>query len=658
MPLTTIRVPQFKPQKEAIVSWNTWRKGLNTLLRENEVDGAEMVSSTNLLLVGSGAPTKRWGSQNYYQAGATGTGRFLMATKDNQESISILSMTDCGILTKKSGASYTPITGASWPSGYNVEAAQLGNKVYFASSQRELTRYNFSNLINFPTLATPTGLAASNLSGLSIGSARGTNTWSWRITAISKSGGETVGSTPVSLTSLPQQLSATTVRLFWTAVSAASGDLTGYNIYRGSSGDETWVGGVDNSETSWDDPGETSSDPFRTVPVADTTGGPKAKYIIRFQDRLVMAGIPGDPTKVIFSGRYPQHERFDWFGGGGFIYIEPDSGESITGLTTYQNNSTQSQTIIVFKEKSVWEVSLATQTFGQYAVLVPSYRLLTASQGCSSHRSIQAVENDIMFANQKGVYILRYEPQLLNVINANEISAKIRPFFEALSNADLTSCCSLYADKKYVLAFPNSDQFIVFDRERLCFVGPWTMPFGIAHMQRYIDADGMERWIGIDSDDNYVTEFSKNLSDDKGTAIRTIFKSKKEDFADWTLFKTLNEVFFNFKSAVGDVSVNIYIEDRSGSTIVAKSFTLTAAGASGTSGFGTDEFGLTQFGMTENSPTPSSVETQKRAFIFKPARTFQVEVRTTTQTSNYELLGVKAVAIPQSRGNAPSAWNV
>lgn len=648
MPLKSLSTPSFRAPRQAEVSWNTWRKGLNTLLRESEIDKAEAVSLTNLMLAGSGVPTKRWGSANYFLAGATGYGRFLFPAKNPADDTwHVLSMTDWGILTKLNNASYTTLLGASWASGYNLEAAQLGGNVYLVQSQREMVRYNFSSLTGFPTLSIPGTLTATNLSNAS-----GLTTWSWRVTATSKVG-ETVGSTALSLASLPEQLSKTVVRLTWAAVSAASGDITGYNVYRGNSGAETWIGGVNNSSTSFNDFGAVSPDATRLVPTADTTGGVMGKYIISFQDRLIIAGIPGAPSKVFVSGRYPQQERFDWQAGGGSILIEPDSGDNITGLATYFNSTSQTQTIIVFKENSIWEVRLTTITFGNSIILDPSYRLLTHSHGCSSHRSIKAVENDIIFSNRRGCFMLRYEPNLLNVLSAAELSAKIRPFFEGLTETDLTTAAAEYVDKKYILSFPASKKSIVFDRERLAFTGPWNTSFGIKQWGRYVDTSGIERKIAIDSDDSYVTEFSKNYIDDKGTAFNTIFKSRKEDFGDWTLFKTINELYTLFRNVQGQLSANIYLEERSGVTITAKSFTVT--GNTGKSGFGINEFGLIKFGLSSSSGSISSDELPKNTLLYKTARTFQVEIKTTNRIDNYELLAIKALAIPQAR-SAPVGW--
>ena len=645
--LGKIKTPKFTPPRELIMSWDTFRKGLNLYGRENEIDKSEMVTADDLMLKGSGVPTKRWGSRDYFLAGPTGATKFVGSFKNSDDTIEVLSLNNDGVLTKKSGASYSNIAGYSWSSGARPDAAQLGDNVYFVEQNKAWAKYNFTNLIGFAALTTPDGVLATNISG-----ATGTSTYSWRITASGVGGGETLGSTPISLASVPQDLSKTLVRVSWTALSAASGDLLSYNVYRGSPGNEVWVGGVDKSTNRFDDYGTAAPDPFRTAPLSNTTSGYKAKYIIRFQDRLIMGGIEGDPTKILISGRYPYHERFDWYGGGGSVMIEPDSGQNVTGLGIYQEK------LVVFKENSVWQVSLNQVTFGQYVVLDPQYKLLTASQGCSSHRSIVPVENDLMFANRLGIYILRYEPQLYNIINANEISAKIRPFFEALTNEDLTTCAAVYANKKYILSFPVSKQTIVFDRERLAFMGPWNTPYGISQWCKYTDSSGVEHWIAADNDDNYVSEFSPNYTDDKGTVIGTIFKSKKDDGGDWTLFKTLNEVYFYLKSVTGSIQVTIYIEDRDGSTISAKAFTLTGAESTGTSGVGTDLIGLTMLGDSDNTPTASVLDIKKKALIYKGTRIVQVEVKTTGRTDNFELLGVKSILNSQARGNSPSSWTI
>lgn len=659
MVLTNIPHKQVKQQKPSIIRWTTWRKGWNTLFREIEIDPQEMVASTNLMLVGSGIPTVRWGSQLSFQAGPSnaslsGVARFILPVKDVNDNIQVLSWTDAGYLTKQNNASYTTISGASWASGYNMEGVELGNKVYLVNGQRPLTRYDFTTLTSFVTLSAPTALTATNLSLMT-----GTSTFSWKVTALSPVG-ETLPSTAVSLATLPANLN-TSILLNWTATTPGAGaTLIGYNIYRGLSGQETWIGGVGSNATSFIDNIGFPSLGGQNFPLADTTGGPVAKWIIRFQDRIVLGGIPGSPTKILISARYPQQERFDFFGGGGSLEVDPDSGEDITGIGIYYRTITATQSIIVFKERSVWEVVLDTTTVGNYAVLTPSYRLLTNSQGASSHRSITPVENDIFFVNQRGVYILRYEPNLYNVINANELSAKIRPFFQGLSYTDLSNAAGFYQnDKKYVLSFPNSAQAVCFDRERLSFTGPWKFPWNLNHWASYRDSSGFIHWLAASNSDNNIYEFSTAYTNDNSQIITTQFKSRKEDFGDWTLFKTIQEVFFNIGTLVGNIQVNLYIEDRSGNIVTAKSATIEGPSALGASGIGFDQLGTAQMGTTSGTPVVTGTgENQRKARLYKVGRTLQLEVVTNSINTNYQLLDATSYAIPQSVDNNPSSWNL
>lgn len=643
--LKKMSMPAFVPPKPAQVDWDNFRGGWNNFVRENELQKNELAYATNLMLTGLGVPTKRWGTENYFLAGATGYCRGLIAAKSASGTVELLGITDWGFLTKKNNASYTAINGVSWASGYDLEGVQLDNRVYFVNGQRELARYDFSSLIGFSTLSVPGGLAATNVSG-----ATGTKTASYRVTAVSQVG-ETLGSTAFSLASLPQKLSNTLIMLQWTPVSAASGVLTGYNIYRGNPGDETWLASTDNETTEFFDYGYSSS-LLRTMPVADTTGGPIAKYIVRYQDRLLLAGIPGDPTRVLISGRVPYHEKFDWSSGGGYVLVAPDEGEEITGLTVINDR------IIVTKERSIYEVKLSTIDVGGYSILDPTYQLITAAQGCSSYRSICAVDNDLFLVNQDGIYILGYEPNILNVLRTNEISSKIRPFFEALSDYDIKHCSASYFNRKYILSFPLIKKSVVYDRERLCFMGPWTTTFGINKLLKFEDSDGVIRLVAADADDNYVTDFNSNLRDDKGTAFNTILKTKKEDFGSWDIFKTIDDMYLQFKDVSGNVNVSINLEDRTGSFKTASSFTVTGVAQMGTTGWGTDMWGDVSWGETDNTPSTAGEESTKRAILSKSFRTYQVEVTTDGKQDNYELLGIKALVRPQGYGNNPYLWTV
>src|SRR5688572_6485052 len=129
MPVIGSNIPAYKGNKSIPIDWNTFRRGLNILLRETELNKDELSQADNLMLIGAGVPTRRWGAANYFMAGATGAIRTLKGyytTNVNE----LLTMTDEGILVKQSGASYSVITGASWASGYDAQMVQLNNNMY------------------------------------------------------------------------------------------------------------------------------------------------------------------------------------------------------------------------------------------------------------------------------------------------------------------------------------------------------------------------------------------------------------------------------------------------------------------------------------------------------------------------------------------------
>jgi hypothetical protein len=409
----------YRPRKDLQAEWETFRKGLNLLLRPTELQRDEYAQGDNIMLVGSGVPTGRWGTSTYFTVNATGAIRGF-GTYNNLTSLTneLISLSDEGFLAKKNGTSSTVITGQSYPSGSIVRSEQLGGFTYFVSKNAPLTRYNGQGLDVFTTLSAPTGLYVTNISGAS-----GPAQYSWKVVTLAVNGGQTTPSTNIILGNLPQDLSLTQINLSWSAPSAAASMINGYEVYRGQPGDETFLAAVNASITRFTDFGGAASDVI-LPPVANTTGGVKSEYVVKFNDRLLMVD-KDDPTKLLISGRFPNQSKFSWADGGGYVYIDPDSGDKITGIDIQPG----SDKVVVFKNYSSYAVQLNTVSIGNYVVLDPTYIPISTSVGVSNFDTIQRVENDIFYFGRKGLYVVGYEPNFLNIIRTNEISARIRPYY-------------------------------------------------------------------------------------------------------------------------------------------------------------------------------------------------------------------------------------
>lgn len=645
MPITNQNLPAYKPKAGVKIEWNSFKDGYNSLFRPTELKPTELAQADNIMLVGSGSPTGRWGTSTYFTAGATGTVIGLGAYATGASISEILAVTDGGYVTKKNGTSYTQISGQSYPSGTNVRMTQLGGYTYLASKDVTFTQYNGNILQVFATISPPVALSATNVSGVS-----GTATWSWKIVTLSQDGNQTSPSNNITLGNLPNDLTTTTVRVNWTQPSTAS--ISGFEIYRGTAGDETFLSSVGANVSSYVDVGDPASESV-LPPLVNQTGGIKSNVIAKIGDRLLL--VPeSDPSKLMISGRYPDQSKFSWAYGGGYIYIDPNSGSAITSVAAQLG----SDKIIVTKDYSVYAVTLDMVTIGNYNILDPKYQPISTLTGCSNQDTMTTVENDQFYFGRKGLYVIGYEPNFLNLIRTNEISARIRPYLAGLSANDYKTAAAFYVDNKYVLSFPLRKECIVYDRERGCWLGIWKLPFGISKLLKTIDSSGTERWIIGSRESNQVYTFEPSVFSDNGTTITKTVRTKKEFFDTWASLKTINFLYFLFRNVTGEMTVNVLLEDRNGAVSTVKTFTISGSAVAGNTGWGIDTYGTKQWGESGGEVVISTDEIKKWVTLFKQGTIIQFEITTTSANSNFELLGIRATAQIAGEGQLASSQRV
>ncbi|GIW70226.1 MAG: hypothetical protein KatS3mg101_0973 [Patescibacteria group bacterium] len=71
MAIFNAKAPAYKKRPEVISEWATFRKGLNLILRPTEISNEEMSEAYNIMLIGSGVPTGRWGTEVFFDTGGT-----------------------------------------------------------------------------------------------------------------------------------------------------------------------------------------------------------------------------------------------------------------------------------------------------------------------------------------------------------------------------------------------------------------------------------------------------------------------------------------------------------------------------------------------------------------------------------------------------------
>lgn len=637
----------FQESKPAELNWNTFAKGLNTLLNDNEIRPDELAQATDLVLIGRGIPTKRWGTSLYYTAGnATGSVRGLKGFYKADGTNELLAVTDDGYLTKQNGASFTRINGVSFASGNDVTMAQLNNTMYISNGQRALAKYSSPTLVGFTALLPPTILSATNLSNAS-----GTTDKAYRVSIIGTVG-ETLASSEFILSKQPADLSSAAggiLRLTFTAASTSSVNIAGYNIYGRDSGEERFIASLPAVVTTFDDDGTAIPREFTFVPTADTTAGPIAGDVVRHEDRLIFTRLSGEGSKVLISGRAPFNERFDVGSGGNFIQVEPDSGDDVTKVISFRDR------IIVLKQRSIWQVILGETQIGNFFVTEPSLQLITQSYGCIAPKSVVAVENDVYFLSREGVNTLGYQANFVaDQLRTSAISTKVRPFFDSLTTAQKKSAVATYFNKKYIITFPGLNQSMVFDIERAAWMGPWSTDGRVFEI--YTDSSSNQHLLFGDDSDVNVQEYSDTFSTDNGVAITTSLKTRREDFNNWAAFKNFQNMFFEFKNTSGNANIDIRIENRDGSVTSANSFSISAL-PTGNSGWGADLWGSALWGSSNVKGSVTDTQQLIRwRQLQKIGRTIQVGITTMGANDTYQLLGIRGEAQVLDSGYRQTKW--
>ena len=164
---------------------------------------------------------------------------------------------------------------------------------------------------------------------------------------------------------------------------------------------------------------------------------------------VVMAGSEDQPNAYFWSGNSNIKMDASYFPMEQ-VQLASSTEERITGFGKQQDN------LIIFKEGSVGKTTLGTQVLNDRIYIDLPYIPINASIGCDLPWSIQLVENNLVFANRSGVYII-LDTTAANENNIVGISRKIngsveRPgYLTDIAGIDEDLVCSVDDGTHYYL---------------------------------------------------------------------------------------------------------------------------------------------------------------------------------------------------------------
>lgn len=168
---------------------------------------------------------------------------------------------------------------------------------------------------------------------------------------------------------------------------------------------------------------------------------PKGNILTVFENRIFIAGNPTNPFTIYYSDT----DNPISFPSANTIKIS--GTDKITGLIKYYDS------LIVFKEKSVWKITYIWNG----TAWVPSIQALSENYGCISPKAYCWVENDIWFFTGKEIRRIGYLQNTGTGILGFDPASLSEQIKETLKNCNqtyLSESVVFYNDKKFYLSIP------------------------------------------------------------------------------------------------------------------------------------------------------------------------------------------------------------
>lgn len=633
--------------------------GTNRLLDEARISSTEVVNALNLIQVQDGLYKPRWGTAYYgadYGANPDGATEFLKSDQTTE----LITVAGGKVYKSTDGGAITEITGATFTAGLPVYFMQIAGYLYIANGTDPLARYNGTTMTTYTELDEPTGLTGTATS--SISAVNGVTIYGI-VTALNTIG-ETIGSTQatVKVSKKRDQWNKDTDKVTWSwnAVSGAER----YQLYiADTEGYEELLTSVSKEETSFTDDGTLATNPYISVPLDNTTAAPKFKSMVVSGNRIWATNNPNSPYTVYFSGTGQYMGVFSDFYGGGWINLEKGGRETPVKVVHYQSGQGEGRATVLCKTPegrgAVWQLTISTATVGETSFSVPSAVKIVGSSGTESINGTIATNNDIMFPNRRGWFNLGPQQNFYGLLRTNEISVKIRPYWNSLIGSKLSGICAYFKDAKVFISVPTitsgNNRMVIFDTEK----NNWTVDWSIGAKQffEYTQTDGQTKFLYVPVSGNRLIELSENIGGDLGNAFETSFETGRIALSkEWKDFVKVQRLYIKLGNPRGSINLEVSGSQKSKgfSTVASKQI----VPFSSQTGIGFDLMGDVLMGDTEGTPDTFTDSADIRYLkVNKKVRDMKIRVTSNSIDTDYVIHGFIITGRPVST-RSPNTWKL
>jgi hypothetical protein len=437
---------------------------------------------------------------------------------------------------------------------------------------------------------------------------------------------------------------------------------TRYQLYiSDESGDEALLTSVTGS--SYQDDATLTINPYITPPLQNTTTAPKFMSMVVSGNRIWATNDTNSKYTVYFSGTGNFIGSFSDFYGGGWINLEKGGREIPVKVVHYQSGQGDGRPTVLCKTPegrgAVWQLSISSVTVGDSTFSVPSAVKIVGSWGTEAQNSVVSDGNNIMFANKKGWFSLGPQQNYYGILRTNEISSKIRPYWNSLIESKISGIASYFYDAKIFISVPTTTtgntKTIILDTERQGWIVDWS--FGVKSFLEYTDTSGSTHFLYVPYTGNKLIEISKNIAGDLGAAFSTEFATGRLSTSKlWKDFVKIGKVYIKLGSPRGTINFEVSgtEKDKAFQALASKTISPTYS----LTGMGYDQMGAVQMGSTLGTPTTFSDSSDPRfVTIRKVLRDIKFRLTSNSIDTDYILQGI-IIEGKQTRRRPPSAWEL
>lgn len=391
------------------------------------------------------------------------------------------------------------------------------------------------------------------------------------------------------------------------------------------------------------------------------TTAPSAAFGILYSNYQIVSGVASKPNRVYIStstdlgdftnasgelstsGGVPGATVFSGTGAN-YIDVNLGDGDKITGFAKFQS------VLVVFKERSVWQLTFDSSG-------VPVIAQISSSTGCTSHKSIDSVENDIFYLSRNGYYVLGNEPNYYNVVRSNELSNRINPLIQTISSSNLNRVAAIFYNFRFYSSIASggsttNNRTITYDRRYLSWSNNDHVHANA--FTEYIDSAGVSHLYFAADDEAQIYEIETGTYNSDGDAISAYWVSKAYDAGEFDIYKRWVDITLYFRQLVGSVTVTVYADNNQ----ILKTATITSS-TSAQGSMGTQMYGEQLYGGTGEASTGESTNNiPYRIKINKKSRTIKVKISNSNVDETFTLLGFNITYVPYNHYSFPSSLKI